>query len=103
MDKYHHSSLFLEDAKKAAQRTGYDPDLLELATDGVHKLSYQSPEGLKHFGRLGYGDHLYYSRYEPHIAEKKRMVFRRSHGAIGVIHGLGKYSNNTLALRILWA
>ena len=103
MDKYHTSSLFLEDAKKAATRQGYDAGKLSLATDGVHKLSYQSPEGLKHFGALGYGDGLYYKRFEPHIAEKKRMVFRRSHRAISRLHGLGKYSSNELSLSILWS
>jgi membrane-bound lytic murein transglycosylase MltF len=102
MNAYHTSNEFLEDARKVAQRRGYDPDKLSLATDRVHKLTYDSPQGIRHFGRRGYGDFLYYSKYEPDIANRKRMVFRRSHGAISRIHQLDKYSPNELAINILW-
>jgi hypothetical protein len=102
MEAYHKSDLFLNDARKTAEARGYDPNKLTLSTNGIHKLSYDSPDGIKHFGRLGYGDFLYYSRYEPTIANRKRIVFRRSHGAISKIHKLGKYSPNELAINILW-
>jgi hypothetical protein len=102
MQAYHTSDQFLQDAKKVAESRGYNPDLLKLSTDGVHKLTYDSPKGIKHFGRRGYGDFLYYSRYEPAIAKRKRIVFRRSHGAISRLHKLDKYSPNELAINILW-
>jgi hypothetical protein len=102
MDAYHKSDLFLKDARENAQNRGYDPDKLSIATDGIHKLTYDSPNGIRHFGRRGYGDYLYYSRYEPQIAKRKRIVFRRSHGAISRIYQLDKYSPNELAINILW-
>ena len=102
MEAYHKSNLFLQDAKKSARRRGYNPDLLELSDDGIHKLLYRSPQGLKRFGRLGYGDSNYYKRYEPDIAKQKTFVFRSSHKEISRIHNLGKYAPNELALAILW-
>lgn len=102
MNAYHTSDLFLSDAKKIASKRGYDPGKLELATDGVHKLTYHSPKGIRHFGRRTYGDFLYYSRFEPKIAPVKRLRFRQSHKAISRIHNLDKYSPNELAINILW-
>lgn len=102
MEAYHKSKQFLKDAKAKAVRTGYNPDLLKIATDDTHKLTYASPEGVRHFGRRGYGDYLYYKRYEPDIANVKRRTFRTSHKEISRIHGLGKYSPNELAINILW-
>ena len=102
MEAYHKSKLFLKDAKTQAVKSGYNPDFLELGSDGKHKLTYRSPEGIKHFGLLGYGDYLYYKRYEPKIARQKRYTFRTSHKAMSRLYGLGKYSPNELAINILW-
>jgi len=99
---YHSSKQFLKDAKARAVATGYNPDLLDLDKDGKHKLVYHSPEGIRHFGLLGYGDYLYYKRHEPKIAKQKRHTFRTSHKAMSRIYGLGKYSPNELAINILW-
>jgi hypothetical protein len=93
---------YLKEAKAAARRTGYDPDKLSVATNGIHKLQYDSPEGIKRFGRLGYGDFHIYSKQDPALAKQKRHVFRQSHGKISEIHKLGKYSPNELAINILW-
>jgi hypothetical protein len=93
---------YLKEARESAKRTGYDPEKLEVAKDGVHKLTYQSPEGIRHFGRLGYGDFIIYSKTNPELARQKRRVFRASHGKISEIHKLGKYSPNELAINILW-
>lgn len=100
--KYFKSNLFLQDAKENARRNGYDPSKLELSDDNIHKLIYHSPEGLKRFGRLNYGDYLYYKRFNPQIAEQKRHVFRSSHGAMSKIYNLNKYSPNELSINILW-
>ena len=102
MNSYHKSSEFLRDAKRVAVSRGYNPDFLSLANDGVHKLTYKSPEGIKHFGRLGYGDFLYYKKFQPDIAKQKRNVFRTSHSKITKLHHLNKYSPNELAINILW-
>jgi hypothetical protein len=102
MEAFHDSEEFLRKAKQAAKRTGYDPTKLSLATDGVHKLTYDSPEGIRHFGRRDYGDFIWYSKDDPMIAEKKRKTFRLSHGKISKIYNLGKYSKNELAINILW-
>ena len=102
MDKFHQSNEFLEAARKAAKKSGYNPNQLFLAKNGVHKLTYHSPLGLRHFGRLGYGDFLYYQKFEPQIADMKRRVFRKSHSAISTKYALDKYSPNELAINILW-
>jgi hypothetical protein len=102
MQAYHKSETFLTAARAAAEKRGYDPAKLELATNGVNKLTYHSPKGVKHFGRLGYGDFLWYSTYDKTLADKKKAVFRRSHAAISDKYDLDKYSPNELAINILW-
>ena len=100
--------IYLRTASAAAKRTGYDPKLVTLAKVGVHKLTYKSPEGLKHFGRVGYGDFLIWKHKErtglvPRgFANRKRYVFRTSHGALSAKRGLGKYSPKELAINVLW-
>lgn len=102
MQAFHRSSQFLTLAKKAASKTGYDPDKLELSDNGVHKLVYHSPKGIRRFGRIGYGDFIWYSQSDPELAKKKRNAFRRSHGVISEKYDLDKYSPNELAINILW-
>ena len=102
MEAFSKSEEFLQKAKARARATGYNPSLLTLAHDGVHKLTYQSPMGVRHFGRLGYGDFIYYKKYHPDIAEIKRHVFRTSHRAMTKLYGIGKFSANELAINILW-
>ena len=102
MQSYHKSEQFLRDARHVAEKRGYDSAKLELATNGVNKLTYHSPNGLRHFGRLGYGDYLWYSTYDKALANKKKAVFRRSHSAISEKYDLDKYSPNELAINILW-
>jgi hypothetical protein len=99
---------YLSIARKVAKREGYDPKVLTIATDGTHKLTYDSPEGIKHFGRVGYGDYIIYCWLERNneipkgFADIKRHRFRSSHEVISRIHNLGKYSPNELAINILW-
>jgi len=102
MNAFHKSDIFLSKARAVAEERGYNPSKLELATNGVNKLTYQSPKGVKHFGRLGYGDYIWYSTVDPELAKKKRAVFRRSHSAISEKYDLDKYSPNELAINILW-
>ena len=103
MDDFFKSQKYLRLAKEQAMKSGYNPNKLSLATNGVHKLTYETPEGKKvNFGRLGYGDYLYYKSFQPDIADQKRTVFQKSHSAISKKYGLGKYSPNELALKINW-
>jgi hypothetical protein len=102
MESFHKSTEFLKLARHVAEKRGYDPEKLELATNGVNKLTYHSPKGIKHFGRLGYGDYIWYSTHDKAIADKKRAVFRRSHSTISEKYDLDKYSPNELAINILW-
>jgi len=100
--------LYMKAVKKLTKESGYDPDKVEMSDDGVHKLVYHSPEGLKRFGRVGYGDYIIWSFKEAKgkvpegYAAKKRNTFRKSHGKISKIHNLGKYSENELAINLLW-
>lgn len=99
---------YLKAVKHLAKESGYDPDKVELSDDGIHKVVYHSPEGLKRFGRVGYGDYIIWSYKEGKgmvpegHADKKRNVFRKSHGAMSKIHNLGKYSPNELSINLLW-
>jgi len=99
---------YLKAVKHLAKESGYDPDKVELSQDGIHKVVYHSPEGLKRFGRVGYGDYIIWSYKEAKRkvpkghADKKRNVFRKSHGAMSKIHNLGKYSPNELSINLLW-
>jgi hypothetical protein len=102
MEAFHKSQKFLDSARETASKRGYDPAKLELATNGVNKLTYHSPKGIKHFGRLGYGDYIWYSTQDKELANKKKSVFRRSHSAISEKYDLDKYSPNELAINILW-
>jgi hypothetical protein len=102
MQAFHKSDKFLSLARDVAEKRGYNPDKLELATNGVNKLTYHSPKGVKHFGRLGYGDYIWYSMNDKALANKKRAVFRKSHSAISDKYDLDKYSPNELAINILW-
>lgn len=99
---------YLEAVKHLAKNSGYDPTKVQLSTDGKTKITYDSPEGLKRFGRVGYGDYILWTVREAKgkaprgQANMKRNVFRRSHGAISQKHNLGKYSENELAINLLW-
>jgi|APCry1669189844_1035258.scaffolds.fasta_scaffold13183_2 hypothetical protein len=99
---------YLTQARMSASHHGYRPDLLSFAKDGDHKLKYQSPHGVRYFGKAGYGDYIIYEylehekKVEPGYANKKRKVFRDSHERISEIRKLDKFSPNELAINILW-
>lgn len=113
MDKFHKQlesvgldhETYMKAVKVLAKRNGYDPSKVEMSDDGVHKLVYHSPEGLKRFGRVGYGDFIIWNQEELNgnvpkgYADQKRYVFRTSHGKI---KDSGKYSPNQLSINLLW-
>lgn len=99
---------YLTIAKNLARKNDYKPDLLDFSEDIKHKLAYDSPEGLRNFGARGYGDFIIWSYLEKKgtapkgTAQKKRKDFINSHNTMTVKYKLGKFSANTLALKILW-
>jgi hypothetical protein len=100
MDK----KLYLLVAKMRAKEAGYDPNLLTLARDGVHKLSYN---GVK-FGAIGYGDFILYSwlesqgRMSAQDVDMKRRNYRKRATNIKGNWRNNPLSKNNLAIRILW-
>ena len=99
---------YLAHAKMMATKHGYRSDLLSFAKDGDHKLKYNSPHGMKYFGKAGYGDYIIYlymeheGKVERGYAEKKRKIFRDSHDRTSEIRKLDKFSPNELAINLLW-
>ena len=99
---------YLREAKTAARIKQYNPDMLTLANNGKNKLKYDSPEGVRYFGRVPYKDHIMWRHLEragkvrKGFAEQKRRVFHEFHGAISKLYDLGKNTPNELRINILW-
>lgn len=100
MDK----KLYLLVAKMRAKEAGYNPDLLTLANDNVHKLSY---DGVK-FGNKDYNDYILYSwmesqgRISAREVDKHRRNYRKRATNIKGNWRNNPISPNNLAIRILW-
>jgi hypothetical protein len=94
---------YLNKAKAAAKKAGYDPRAVEFSDNDVHKLMIHDDFGkVSRFGRVGYGDFHIWSKVEPAKAPSKRATFRKSHEAIKGDWKKDKYSPNNLAINILW-
>ncbi len=95
---------YLKIAKLRAQIAGYNPKLLELSNDGIHKLEYN---GVK-FGREGYNDFIIYmyKAYKGEITQEEALKHRKNYLARATkIRGnwkSNKESPNNLAINILW-
>jgi hypothetical protein len=102
------STDYLHEAKLRAYQAGYDPSLLSFANDGVHKLQYKTPKGIRKFGAVGYRDFIIWKHLEEAgevpdgFAETKRNTYHKSHERISQIHKLDRYSPNALSLVINW-
>jgi hypothetical protein len=95
--------VYLDTAKAAAKKAGYDPRALEFSDNDTHKLMIHDNFGKAHrFGRVGYGDFHIWSKVDPPKAPKKRDTFRKSHEAIKGDWKKDKFSPNNLAINILW-
>ena len=100
---------YLRQAKANARMHQYNPDVLTFADNGKSKLKYDSPEGPRYFGRVGYRDYIMWhhlaktGKMKAAVAEGKKRAFRESHEEISERYQLGKHSPNELALKILWA
>jgi hypothetical protein len=100
---------YLQVAREAADKAGYDPRALEFSDTDDKKLRIWDDEGKPvHFGAVGYGDFHIWSFLESEgkvpsgQALKKRNVFQRSHSKIKGDWKKDKFSPNSLALSILW-
>lgn len=99
---------YLREAKTAARSNKYNPDVLTFADNGRNKLKYDSPEGPRYFGRVGYKDYIMWRHLEragkvrKGFADQKRRVFHESHGAISRLYDLGRNTPNELSINILW-
>lgn len=95
---------YLKLAKLRAQIAGYDPALLKLSTDGIHKLEYN---GVK-FGREGYNDFIIYmyKAYKGEITQEEALKHKKNYLSRATkIKGnwkSNKESPNNLAINILW-
>lgn len=100
--------IYLYVAREIAKIKGYDPLLLNFSNNNKNKLMYMSPEGLKHFGRIGYNDYIIYNFLEMNNLVKKgyskikQNVFIKSHSTITKKYNLNRYSPNELSINILW-
>ena len=99
---------YLRAARTAATIHKYNPDVLTLANNGKNKLKYNSPEGVRYFGRVPYRDYIMWRHLEQAgkvrkgYAEAKRHAFHESHGAISKMYNLGRNTPNELSINILW-
>jgi DNA adenine methylase len=94
---------YMKAASKAAKKTGYDPTMIEMATDGNHKLEYTTPDGDKvPFGKVNYNDYIIYTLTENEDADKHRDAYRARATKIKGNWKDNKYSPNNLAINILW-
>ncbi|NDD53234.1 hypothetical protein EBZ39_05070 [bacterium] len=102
-------SAYLQRARTAAKKAGYNPKSLTFSDDDDGKLMITDDSGRKvRFGRVGYGDFLLWSAAEKKgkvksgFAAQKRDTFQKSHSQIKGDWKSDKYSPNSLALAILW-
>lgn len=96
-------SEYLDYAKKVAKMRDYDPNKLELANDGIHKLSY---DGVK-FGAVGYKDFLLYLHQVkegliPFEYALMKMKNYRARSEKVMKESNSKYSPASLSYSILW-
>ena len=101
-------SNYLTIIRKQAGAAGYDPAMLHLADDGVHKAVIT--DGKRHikFGKLGMADyHLLKiaernGRIEKGESDKRRESYLKRSAGIRGDWANNKYSPNRLSRSILW-
>ena len=100
---------YLKEAKRRAKKAGLDYKTLRFADTGKHKLTITNEKGQdRHFGRIGYGDHLIWTYLEATKkapvgeASSRRDRFQKSHSKIKGDWKKDPYSPNNLALKVIW-
>jgi hypothetical protein len=94
---------YLKYARFIAKNRGYNPNLLTISKDGIHKLNY---DGVN-FGRVGYNDKIIYTWLEHNneIDEgttKKKYTNYRNRAYTVMKKTNNKYSPASLSFYILW-
>jgi hypothetical protein len=102
-------TAYLREARRRAKASGYSPQHLSFATNGIHKLEMKNEKGeTTRFGRVGYKDHQMWMALEKKgsvsegTAEAKRRRFLASHSAMKGDWKSNPMSANNLAMRVLW-
>jgi hypothetical protein len=100
---------YLKEAKRRAKKAGLNYKTLRFADTGKHKLTITNMSGSeRHFGRIGYGDHLIWTYLEATKkapageAASRRDRFHKSHSKIKGDWKKDPYSPNNLALKVIW-
>lgn len=94
---------YLNLVKIVAKHRNYNPELLKISDDGIHKLEYNNIK----FGRVGYNDLIIYTWLEYNkmipegTAKLKKINYRKRARAI-MIKTKNKYSPASLSYQILW-
>lgn len=94
---------YLNFARFVSKNRGYNPDLLNICNDGIHKLEYN---GVK-FGRVGYNDKIIYTWMEykkllPEGTAKEKYINYRKRAKDIMIKTNNKFSPASLSYYILW-
>jgi hypothetical protein len=101
-------SNYLSIIRRQAASAGYDPTMLNLATDGVHKAVITDGRRNIKFGKLGMADfHLLKiaeraNKVPKGEAEKRREAYLKRSAGIRGNWASNKFSPNNLARKILW-
>lgn len=94
---------YLELVKKVAKHRNYNPNLLEFANDGIHKLKYNDIP----FGRIGYKDKIIYAWLEaseilPEGTTKKKSTNYRKRAKKVMKETNDKFSPASLSYYLIW-
>ena len=94
---------YLNLVKIVAEHRKYNPDLLKIADDGIHKLEYNNVK----FGRVGYNDKIIYSWLEklkevPEGTTKKKYINYRKRAREIMKKTKNKYSPASLSFNLIW-
>jgi hypothetical protein len=99
---------YLTIIRRKAKNEGYNPKMLFLADDGIHKAIMIDGEKHIKFGKLGMGDYELYKLLEKegHLTKgdaikHRNNYLKRSAGIRGDWES-NNFSPNTLARKILW-
>lgn len=94
---------YLSLVKHVAKKRGYDPKLLSISNDSIHKLNY----GGTLFGRVGYNDKIIYAWLEhnnkiPEGTMKKKYTNYRARAEKVMKETNNKYSPSSLSFNLIW-
>jgi hypothetical protein len=95
---------YLQLAKNKAKKEGYDPKLLKLANDGIHKLQYDNIK----FGSAINNDYIIYKLMEKEKLIEKGEAKKNQYAYLSrALNIKGNWrsnplSKNWLAIKILW-